>query len=423
VSSIDPDHLSLSSISALIAGVGPWHEPSAHDEAWQRLIAVVEVVALTAGASAIWRLDIGGPSSAALGYAGSTALALLLLSPIARAAGRPVRPSRYGTALAVRLCLGLLAVASLCVLLPGWSSLWALPIGVAAGADAILTCNEIGVAPAPLRWWRRFLISPLHAVICCTTLLIIAVGEPSIRSTAAIALACMHVWLLATALAASLLVQLGHAHSGERSQALDDVVWQDRRQRAHWLHDDICAELHAVALRLQSQRLSTEDAVALINDVDHRVRLRQLDELLDSGKARVGEILQPFIRRVHNAGLAITSVPSFEMCAKVLSSGEARLASRAAMELTTNALESGATEIAYGVAIDDDQGLLRLTVSDNGPGFGLADVTPGGGLWLLRDDLGIGGISVSHSPNGGAAVTADIALGRGGQRGHASTGR
>lgn len=423
VSITGSEQLSMSAFSTLVAGGNPWRGSGEQHEAWQRMIAVAEVIALGAGAMALWRHDLSArPGVLAVAICGTAALALLMVLPISRAFGMSGWPQRFGVALVIRVLLMSIAVASLGIVLPGWASLWALPIAIGAGADAVLTCNEIGWTPRPFTWWRRFLVSPAHALAVGALLVVVATNSGS-GMTALIAVACFHVWLLTTSASAWVLSELGRLQAAERSKEIDDVIALERRQRAHWLHDDVCAELHAVALRLQTSDLGPQDAVHLIEEVDHRLRIRQLEELLDSGRARVGEILQPFIRKVHNSGVAITAVPSFEACATMLPARAARLVSRAAMELTTNALEAGATEIAYGVDIDDQQGRLRLTVLDNGPGFGMSQVPTGKALWTLQRELAGGGISITSSPSGGAAVTAELLVREGSDGGNAPSGR
>jgi signal transduction histidine kinase len=82
------------------------------------------------------------------------------------------------------------------------------------------------------------------------------------------------------------------------------------------------------------------------------------------------------------------------------------LFARAANVLTSNALNSGARTISYDVS--DSANYLRLSISDDGPGFSLSDVPHGRGLWTLIDDLKPGGIEITPSESGGATVIASV---------------
>ena len=161
-----------------------------------------------------------------------------------------------------------------------------------------------------------------------------------------------------------------------------------------------------MSLRLQTNSVTTEGAVDLLNEFDHQIRLRQLDELFGAGVVRLAEVLQPYIRHAQNHGVEILGVPAFEDASLQLEEPSARLMARTASVLTSNALNAGATAISYRV--QTSAGQVHLSIADNGPGLHLADIPHGRGLWTLSQDLKPGGLAIEPNPGGGTIVTATI---------------
>jgi signal transduction histidine kinase len=337
---------------------------------------------------------------------GSIALCLLLTYPLLRLAGR--RP--WSRSLTANVLTRTVLSAALCIciyaVLPGWEVLWSTGIALAVGIDASLTCMDLGWQARPLIWYRNFLRSGFHLGIVGALIATVVVPGGTRLAVEVPLYVCMHVWLAA---ALTTVWLAGYIHSGEqleRQLAISDVIAGERRDRAHWLHDDVCAQLRLVSLKVQTDASSTDEIVQLLDEFDHQLRLRQLDELFGSGSIRVAELLQPYIRNAQNHGVTIEQVPDFDEAAALLSENEARLFARAVNVLTSNALNVGATSIAYNVRNTAEY--LHLSVSDNGPGFSLSQVPHGRGLWGLINDLRPGGIEITTSASGGATVIASV---------------
>jgi hypothetical protein len=196
----------------------------------------------------------------------------------------------------------------------------------------------------------------------------------------------------------------------ERQDEQDDRLVRstrsaEHRQGAHWLHDDVSAHLGLAKLRLRQETTTPEDVARALDDLDHEIRLRQLEELFESGTVRLAEVLQPYVRRAQNEGVTIERVPSFDDASLIVDVEVGRLFGRAAAILTSNALNAGATTLSYVVRYDDDE--IVLSVEDDAGGFELADAPAGRGLWALQRDLGEGSLAVEQI-SAGSAVTVRI---------------
>lgn len=391
---------------ALLAGSNSW-TTGERDDAWNRLMAAVQVFTVFVSSCILWwghgdTVD----NSAAVTLIGAVALFLLVLHPALRVIGHPFRSLTVRANLSVRVLLITASFMAVYALLPGWLALWCSPIAIAAGIDAHLTCNELGWRARPAHWFGRFLLSGFHFGVVGALIATIVRGGHSRTAVILPLYAILLTWValaLATLWGAS---TLHHAHSAERTQAMANVVENERRQSAHWLHDDVCAQLRLVSLRLQTNSVTTEGAVDLLNEFDHQIRLRQLDELFGAGVVRLAEVLQPYIRHAQNHGVEILGVPAFEDASLQLEEPSARLMARTASVLTSNALNAGATAISYRV--QTSAGQVHLSIADNGPGLRLADIPHGRGLWALSQDLKPGGLAVEPNPGGGTIVTATI---------------
>ena len=93
-----------------------------------------------------------------------------------------------------------------------------------------------------------------------------------------------------------------------------------------------------------------EDVVRGLDELDHQIRLRQLEELYQSGDVRLAEVLQPYVRRAQNQQVAIERVPTFDDASLMVDVEVGRLFGRAAAVLTSNAMNAGATRVAFDVA-------------------------------------------------------------------------
>lgn len=398
---------SLDTWVALLAGSNPWASGERVSSAWSRLLALGQMFLVAIVVCTLWwghREDLQVHRVVLI--IGTVALLALSIMPVLRVAGRPPRSLTVRFNLVSRLIAISIVFMSIYALLPGWRTLWATPFAVAAGIDASLTCSELGWEAKPAVWYRRFLQSAFHLGILGAVVATYAVGGERRLSIVVPLFVALHVWLGVAVATLWIVSRLHSVEVTERAAAFAEIVEIERRQRAHWLHDDVCAQVRLVSLKLQTHAATTEEVVGLLNDFDHQLRLRQLDELFGAGSVGLAELLQPYIRHAQNSGVQIIGVPAFEEAAFQLSEKGARLTARTANVLTSNALNAGATTISYGV--HTSEGFLHLAIADNGPGFRLADVPHGRGLWTLIHDLKPGGLMIDPNAGGGTIVTATI---------------
>jgi signal transduction histidine kinase len=399
------------SITALLAGSAPWSAGHISTDSVAALVCLLEILALTASAGTVWFATAQASEALPIlpTIVCSVGFAVLLIHPLLRALQLPPlsRSVRFNVLLR-GVATSMIVVGAL-VILPGWFALFVLPFAVAAGADASLTVRDLGWRLRPFRWWRRFLGSAFHLGIVGALLATFVRGRDHRFAGVPIYATTQVALPLALAVAAWLGVVLRRVDSEVESTRMS-AADEERRERAHWLHDDVCAQLRLVSLRVQTQDTSPSEVVRMLDDLDHQFRLRQLDELFDLGQLSIADLLQPYIRRAQNAGAAIDAVPTFDEAALILRERPARLFARAAAVFTSNALNIKATHLSYLVETTADT--VRLTVSDNGPGFELEDTSHGRGLWSLRHELRPGGIEIAKSHYGGAAVTAEIPIER-----------
>lgn len=396
--------MSLDTWVALIAGPNPWTTDDEARPAWDRLVSLLQIILLGSTISTL--LWARPPHHHVLLTAGGIGIVLLGVPPVLRLAGLgPVFHSVWINAV-IRIAAFSAIILAVYAQLPGWQALWAAPFAVLLGVDAAFTSSELGLSARPLRWYRRFVLSAFDFGVFGALIAALVMGGGSLLTPALTVFVSLHVCAANATVVLSVISRLQQAHERERAQAVAEAIEDEHRVRAHWLHDDVCAQLRLASLKLQTESATNREIVQLLDEVDHQLRLRQLDELFGSGTVRVAEVLQPFIRYAQNHGVSIDGVPAFENAAVSLDERSARLAARAASVLTSNAMNAGATAISYEVS--SEGGMLRLTISDNGPGFVLADVPHGRGLWVLIDDLKPGGLEVVENPGGGARVTASI---------------
>lgn len=375
--------------------------------AWVRMLSFGQLLVTATTILIAFAAHEGDLHRASIGLAAASfALLLLAVQPVQRLFA--LQPWPRGVASNLVLRVGLLVVAWLGIysVLPGWSALWSTPAAISLGLDVAITCIELGWKPRTAQWYRHLLLSRFHLGMVGALVATFFARSADTTDVVLPLFFWVHAWAATAVLTLWVAGQMQSADAGERLAAVASVVESEHRERAHWLHDDVCAELRLVSLTVQTASSTKDEIIRLLDDFDHRLRLRQLDELLGAGRVRIAEVLQPFIRHAQNAGIEISGVPDFEQAALTLSGTSARLAARAASVLTSNALSAGAKSVWFRVA--RDAGTVLLSVSDNGRGFQLADAPPGRGLWSLNQDLGEGGLEVHERTGGGSTVVARI---------------
>jgi signal transduction histidine kinase len=378
---------------AVLAGEGAWGTGDRPEPA-TRLAAQVQVLGLVMVMSVMWTLAperFGSSVRIWLPLAASlltTACALIVLPrPLLLALGRrrplhhPLRAASLRVLASAGICVGLVIV------LPGWRGLAIWPLGVSGGADALLTRWAIGLSFNPRRFWTRLLRAPIMGGVVVALALTLA--RYGIRDEGYNALT-LFMAFLAVLIAAWGTMWLLDSIRRTIERRTDDAVTRARREehrrRAHWLHDDVCAELQLTSLRLRTGKLAPSHVAAELADLDHRLRVRQTDELIASGDARLAELVQPALRRVQAAGIELTSVPSLDDAQVRLEAPQAAMFTRILGVLVSNAVNAGAT--ALSVELTTLPRALTVTVIDDAGGFPDLPLPPGRGLERLVNDLG-----------------------------------
>jgi signal transduction histidine kinase len=313
-----------------------------------------------------------------------------------------------------RVSLSVLLVVGGVVVLPGWHALGLWPLGVALGADLALGCWSLGVQVRPVEWWVKILTSPVH-LACLGALAALAITrQDSSVIIGTIGLVAAFEMAIAIAIGvATLLLHAAESIDVEKEERSEQRLRAERLNLAHWIHDDVCADLQLTSLRLRTGQLSAVEVAAELADLDHRLRLRQQRELIESGEARLAELLQPYVRRAQTAGVSIVAVPRLDDVDVRVDTDTATLFARTLANLVSNSLNAGASELGIEVQVETDG--LRVVVTDNAGGFDENDIPPGRGLDSLIAHLGRDHLTVERTTTG-SQVTVVIPLLRDGGR-------
>jgi hypothetical protein len=207
-----------------------------------------------------------------------------------------------------------------------------------------------------------------------------------------------------------LLERIRQRRDDELRAHAESLEQRQHRRRAHWLHDDVCSELRLLRLQLETKQIEPADIGEQLDELDHRLRIRQLDELLQSGRVRLAEVIQPFVRRAQAHGLRVREVPRFEQASLELDETTGRMVQRAAAVLMTNSIQAGAGEIGIRATLRPDGTQFELQFDDDAGGFDHFALPPGRGLDSLRHELGPGSLVLRRTEHGTSARVA-FALG------------
>lgn len=402
---------------AVFAGEAVWSGGESQPGSIERMTALVELAALTPVATTLWMMASANLASATLASTSTASLVAPAAGTLSLAAiaTRPVRvllrhpPRReagFWVSVGWRSVAVLVLAMAIVVNAPDWGALLAIPLGIAAGAEAVLSAWALGVEVIPRRWWAAILRSPLNfGAIGALLAGLLQLGWSDGRATVVVMYAAFLGFLAVLVVAAAMLDRVRSEQLAEDRRQTEATIAEEHRRRAHWLHDDVSSELRIVSMRVQHEDATPSEVVSMLDQLDHTIRLRQLDEVIRSGTARLAEIIQPYVRRAQAHGVTITSVPGFERASLVVNAATAQLVARATALFTSNALNAGATEIGYELAYDAET--VRVAVSDDAGGFDLAEAPAGRGLWQLDRVLGPGRLTATRTDRG-TTVTATI---------------
>jgi signal transduction histidine kinase len=375
-----------------------------------RLAAQVQVTGLLMVVSVMWTLAPERFAASARPWipwmactVATACVAVVLPRPLLLALGRrrpmrsPVRTAVLRLGASVGLYVGLLIV------LPGWRALAVWPLGVAGGADSILTRWALGLSFRPRRFWIGLTRSPIMLGAAAALLLSESRLGGDAGTMAGVKLLVAFVSTLMAAWGTMALLDLIRRELDQRTAAtVEQARREEHRRRAHWLHDDVCAELQLTSLRLRTARLDPQGVAGELADLDQRLRMRQTDELIASGDARMAELMQPALRRVQAAGVRLETVPSLDHAHLRLSVHDARLFTRVLGVLVSNAVNAGATRLSVELA--NEEHTIAITVIDDAGGFPDAPLPVGRGLERLMQELGPGALDI-RAIEGGSRVT------------------
>ncbi|WP_109699116.1 ATP-binding protein [Chitinophaga deserti] len=189
---------------------------------------------------------------------------------------------------------------------------------------------------------------------------------------------------------------------------------KERARTAQELHDGVGSILSAAKIHMHAVRGTDADAsqrvVSLIEDAAREVRniSHSLDPeiLLQEG---LEYAVRAFLAKISHPGLSINLYTVGEL--PQLESGQELLIYRIIQEAMNNVIRhAGASEAI--VQLGYDNGILTLTVEDNGKGFDTA-ITPGKGIGLgnmeTRINLLKGHYEISSRPGEGTSIYAEFA--------------
>ena len=390
---------------AILAGRNTWQDAERGVDPVTRALALIQAVTIAVSVASVLLVATQRPSDSSDGSLTSPVSVLvamtplMLAGPIGTALGH-VSASRSATVNVLgRSALGILVSAAVFALAPHWWAAFSWPIGIALGCDAALTATAIGWHPKPIQWWTSIVLSPFHlGVIGGLAGSSLARSQTSVLSTVLPIYGTLHIWLLIACAAAYASERILDRQQVLVEVTRSDTIRDEHRRSAHWLHDDICAQLRLVTLKVQGGHLAADQVGGLLDELDFTLRLRQLDELIESGSVRLAEVLQPFLRNAQNAGVLVERVPSYDIASTEVDHDTGTTFRRAAAVITSNALNAGATRLSFEIAVHEEH--IDLVVIDDAGGFDPSDITAGRGLWSLRHELGPDNLHIERHDTG-----------------------
>jgi hypothetical protein len=328
------------------------------------------------------------------------ALLVLLVGPtIAWSLGRSLAHPRPSVLLAfARLFAAVALVACWTAVLGHAAPVGAWLIGVVLGCEVVLTGWALGLVMQALPWWRQAELSSVHLGVVVAVVVALVLVPDRARTILSVYLTFQIVVGSAALLVSGMEVVRRRA---ENQRAVDrrELEARAHRQFAHWVHDDVCASLRLVRLRLETGKIDPESVPTELDALDHALRLRQLDEVVASGVVQLAEILQPYVRLAQNEGVQVVDVPRFEQASVTVPPDAARLVQRTLSVLVSNALNADAHELGFRLEPVGRASVL-VEIEDDAGGFELDSVPAGRGLDRLRDELGVESLSCERTPRG-----------------------
>jgi signal transduction histidine kinase len=260
-------------------------------------------------------------------------------------------------------------------------------LGAVVGGEAAVTARSLGLPVTPRVWIRRFAGSWVHLGFLTGVLVMIAMdpNRATVYAAAGIMLVAYSSLLLAVAVAKWVDIALSDI-TRRADLRLERYAEAEDRRRSHWLHDDVLGMLTGVQMKLEREQWDSATTAGELRWLDHQLRLRQTEEIVRSGTATIGEVVQPYLRHAQNLGVTVTEVPSWEIASMRLNQGDARRLQRVFGVAVPNALAAGAATLAIRCEMND-RGRLAVEVEDDAGGFDTSRRIPGRGLDVLDREL------------------------------------
>jgi hypothetical protein len=380
---------------ALLTGAAGWRD---RDSSYTgpELAAVGVLVACVAAVVTVMLVSAGlpGGDAAVLGAARwlvAAVGAVTLVVAVAPSLAWPLgwRPRRAGPALgfaAVRVAAVTLVVGCWTALLGPVAPVPIWVLGAVVGCEYTLTAWVLESRTSGRAWWWSFQRSSLHLGIWVLSIAVAVAYPDQILDLLRIPL-CFQVMAAAAAVTCYGLERMRRAADYRSRTAARSAAIDAHERLAHWLHDDLTTSLRFVQLGLGAGRLDADDVAAELDRLDHRLRLRQVEQMLATGTVQLAQIIQPYVRLAQSQGVEVVDVPRFDAASIDLHGAAGRLVQRALGVLVPNAIAAGARHLALRVVTHDPE-VLVLEVEDDAGGLDLAAVPAGRGLDGLRREVG-----------------------------------
>lgn len=176
-----------------------------------------------------------------------------------------------------------------------------------------------------------------------------------------------------------------------------------------WLHDVVMPELQLLRMRANGATFDAVQLRAELDLIEHRLRMRQLDDDLAAGRARVIDVVQPYIRMAQRVGCRVVEVPDHEAGLCPLDASTGQELRRFLAVVVPNALTAGASTIGFDVRMIDMSVSFAIAVRDDAGGFVTDDPTHlGRGRDRLAGELGAHRLTTEIA-GGGTTVTCRFA--------------